>query len=104
MPDFSSNFLFSDFFSPDFHKAIIFISSSIWVVIWKGFALWHSARHNQKWWFLVFMISNTLGVLEIIYLFFFKAQDPWKNKIISKAKTTEFGSPIKEEKKNLKKS
>lgn len=30
------------------------------------------------------IISNTFGVLEIIYLFFFKAKDPWKNNFKNK--------------------
>ena len=41
----------------------------LWSVVWKGLALWHSARRKQPWWFVVFLIVNTLGILEIIYLF-----------------------------------
>ncbi|OHA88152.1 MAG: hypothetical protein A2741_00830 [Candidatus Zambryskibacteria bacterium RIFCSPHIGHO2_01_FULL_43_27] len=42
----------------------------IWSVIWKGLALWRSARLSQKGWFLVVLLVNTVGILEIIYLFF----------------------------------
>ncbi|MCS7092321.1 MAG: DUF5652 family protein [Patescibacteria group bacterium] len=104
MLDISINSLFPEFVSSESYKILVFIFVSIWVAVWKGFALWHSARHNQKWWFLVFIISNTLGVLEIIYLFFFQAHNPWKNKIVSKTTTTEFSSSIKKEKRNSKKS
>jgi hypothetical protein len=41
----------------------------IWSLFWKGLALWHSARHFQPWWFIIFMFVNTFGILEIIYLF-----------------------------------
>lgn len=44
----------------------------IWTLIWKGFALWHSARNTQRAWFVVMLIVNTLGILEIIYLLFFR--------------------------------
>ena len=42
----------------------------IWSIFWKGLALWHSGRRGQVWWFIIFCIVNTLGVLEIIYLVF----------------------------------
>ncbi|MDO8589924.1 MAG: DUF5652 family protein [bacterium] len=42
----------------------------IWTLTWKGFALWKSAELRQKYWFIVILLINTLGVLEIIYLFF----------------------------------
>jgi hypothetical protein len=41
----------------------------IWILFWKGCSLWISAKNNQKWWFLAFLIINTLGILEIIYIF-----------------------------------
>ena len=47
----------------------IFAVLVIWSVFWKGLALWHSARRNQPWWFVILMFVNTLGILEMIYLF-----------------------------------
>lgn len=41
----------------------------LWSVFWKGLALWHSGRRGQPWWFVIFLIVNTAGILEIIYLF-----------------------------------
>ncbi|MEK7187671.1 MAG: DUF5652 family protein [Patescibacteria group bacterium] len=41
----------------------------LWSFIWKGLALWHSARQNHPWWFVALLIINTAGILEIIYLF-----------------------------------
>lgn len=43
----------------------------IWSVIWKGFALWKAAHRNERWWFIAFMVVNTVGVLEIVYIYYF---------------------------------
>lgn len=45
---------------------IIFLA---WIFFWKAVALWQSARHGSSLWFGVFLVVNTLGILEIIYLF-----------------------------------
>lgn len=50
----------------------IFYVIIIWSIIWKGIALWHSARNKQLAWFVVLLIVNTIGLLEIIYLIFFR--------------------------------
>lgn len=42
----------------------------LWTLVWKGLALWHAARRGEYWWFLILLVVNTLGILEIIYLFF----------------------------------
>ena len=42
----------------------------LWSFFWKGLALWHSARRGQYIWFIILLFVNTLGILEIIYLFF----------------------------------
>lgn len=41
----------------------------VWSLIWKGIALWKSARLSSKWWFIILLIVNTFGILEIIYIF-----------------------------------
>ena len=48
---------------------------SVWMLIWKGFALWHSAKNKQKGWFIAILILNTLGLLPIIYLIWFKPKN-----------------------------
>ncbi|HVB35444.1 MAG TPA: DUF5652 family protein [Patescibacteria group bacterium] len=42
----------------------------LWEGFWKGLALWHSGRRGQPWWFLILLVVNTAGILEMIYLFF----------------------------------
>ena len=41
----------------------------IWTLAWKALGLWHSAKRDQPWWFLAMLVFNTMGILEIIYLF-----------------------------------
>jgi hypothetical protein len=40
----------------------------IWEVIWKGIALWYSAKQHKKIWFVFILIVNSIGILPIIYL------------------------------------
>ena len=42
-----------------------------WSLVWKGLALWRAAREESKWWFVVLLVVNTLGILEILYFFVF---------------------------------
>lgn len=41
----------------------------VWSLFWKGLALWHAGRRGQPWWFVIMLVINTIGILEIIYLF-----------------------------------
>jgi len=41
----------------------------IWSMFWKGLALWHSGRRGQVVWFVAILLINTVGILEIVYLF-----------------------------------
>ncbi|MDD4588741.1 MAG: DUF5652 family protein [Heliobacteriaceae bacterium] len=50
----------------------VLIPLVLWSVVWKGFALWHSARNDQRGWFVALLVINTVGLLEIIYLSFFR--------------------------------
>ena len=43
----------------------------LWVLPWKGVALWKAARKNDLWWFIVLLVLNTVGILEILYIFVF---------------------------------
>lgn len=56
-----------------FSPLLLFVAA-IWSLAWKGFALWFSARGGQKGWFIALVILNTLGILEIIYLVWFRPQ------------------------------
>lgn len=57
----------------------------VWGFIWKGLGLWNSARGKQIYWFVAILILNTVGVLPIIYLLFFKPK-PWIKTIKAKVR------------------
>jgi len=44
---------------------------SIWALIWKGIALWKASKNDNKYWFIALLLINTIGILEIIYIFYF---------------------------------
>jgi methionyl-tRNA synthetase len=50
---------------------IFIIVAVLWSIPWKIAGLWRSAQNGDKVWFGVLFFINTLGFLEILYLFFF---------------------------------
>ena len=54
---------------------LILLLAIIWSLIWKGMALWRSAQNGQKAWFIIMLIVNTLGILEIVYLVWFSKKN-----------------------------
>jgi len=53
--------------------AILVIVAVVWELGWKGLALWHAAKNGQLWWFVALLLIHTLGILDITYLFGFRA-------------------------------
>ena len=49
----------------------LIVSAVLWVLPWKGVALWKAVKNNDKWWFVVLLVVNTMALLEILYIFFF---------------------------------
>ncbi len=43
----------------------------LWSLFWKAWSLWVAARKNEKIWFGALLVLNTLGILEILYIFYF---------------------------------
>ena len=79
---------FSHFSSP-WVVTILFLILSLpacGIFVLKGFALWHAARGSQKWWFIVLLIINTFGILEIVYLIWFRPKT--KSPIVESAPVT----------------
>ncbi len=50
--------------------SIIFIAIFLIVIALKGYSLWTAAKRDEKWWFIILLIVNTMGILELIYLYF----------------------------------
>lgn len=59
---------------------IIFLFTLIWSLAWKGLGLWKSAKNNHQWWFIALLISNTLGILDLIYIFIFGKKKEFSEK------------------------
>jgi hypothetical protein len=45
------------------------IAIGLWSIPWKGYALWKAARRDDRAWFVVLLIVNTMGLLDILYIF-----------------------------------
>ena len=58
-------------FNQFFGYAGLIVPILIWSIIWKGLALWKAARLESKIWFVVLLVVNTAGILEILYLYIF---------------------------------
>ncbi|MBI2037286.1 MAG: hypothetical protein HYT14_02915 [Candidatus Liptonbacteria bacterium] len=54
----------------------IILAAALWTIILKGYALWYAARGSQKKWFIALLVINTLGILEIVYLIWFRPKPP----------------------------
>ena len=48
-----------------------FVILIIWSTIWKGLALWKAAKNDSLKWFVVLLVVNTAGILEILYIYIF---------------------------------
>lgn len=52
------------------HIAIL-IALVVWGLAWKGVALWRAGRNNHLGWFIAIFLVNTIGILEMVYIFAF---------------------------------
>lgn len=41
----------------------------IWTLFWKGVSMWHAAQKKNGIWFFILLIFNTVGILDLYYLF-----------------------------------
>lgn len=63
----------------------------IWTIPWKGWALWRSAQKKNKLWFVAMLLLNTLGILEILYIFVISEEKRMEkfSKLFNKKSNTE---------------
>lgn len=50
------------------HSAF-FLVLTVWSIIWKGLALWKAAGRGERNWFIVILVTNTFGILDLIYYY-----------------------------------
>lgn len=53
---------------------IVFVLLALWELTWKGMALWRAGKRDAKVWFIVILVTNTAGILPIIYLLLTKKE------------------------------
>ena len=59
----------------------------LWSIFWKGWALWKAAKSDSKIWFVVLLVLNTVGILDILYIFMFsKSSKQVQTKSVSSRK------------------
>lgn len=51
--------------------AALLVVLLLWSGVWKAFALYRAGKVRQPVWFVFLLVLNTLGILEILYLFVF---------------------------------
>ncbi len=64
-----------DLFNYFSNNPYLFLSVIIISLILKGFALWRASKNDHALWFIVILVINTLGILDILYLFYFSQKD-----------------------------
>ena len=42
----------------------LFLLILVWSLIWKGLALWRAARRQDKVWYVILLVLNTVGIAE----------------------------------------
>ncbi|MDO8601473.1 MAG: DUF5652 family protein [bacterium] len=52
-------------------NSFLFTIILIWTLAWKGIALWTAAKADSKKWFVALLVINTMGLLEISYIYYF---------------------------------
>ena len=50
---------------------VLLMILAIWDLTWRGISLWKAAGNKSKPWFVALLILNTVGILPIIYIFYF---------------------------------
>lgn len=64
------SFIINAFLHPSGSQTLLITLIFTWSLFWKGLALWRSAASNDKLWFVALLVVNTMGLLEIAYLFY----------------------------------
>ena len=68
---------FNSPFTPGFMSIFVplMLVIALWTIVLKGYSLWYASRGGQKWWFIALLVINTFGILEIVYLIWFRPKN-----------------------------
>lgn len=53
------------------NNLILILIITAWQLAWTAYGLWLAARARRVWWFIVMLLINSLGILEILYILVF---------------------------------
>ncbi|MDP2672721.1 MAG: DUF5652 family protein [Nanoarchaeota archaeon] len=67
----------------------LFIIIFVWIIVWKLLALWKYARNNHIAWFLIIAVINTIGILEILYIYVFSKLGKDKSGLFKRSQSKE---------------
>ena len=59
------------FFTPTNTGMLILAFVVAWSLPWKAVALWKAARRKDLIWYIALLLINTVGILEIVYIYLF---------------------------------
>jgi len=59
---------------PPERRALLLVAVA-WTIAWKGASLWRAAKSDSKPWFVTLLLTNTLGILDAVYLFIVARRD-----------------------------
>ncbi len=68
------------------NKLWVIIIAMLWVLPWKGYALWTASRKGNKRWFIALVLLNTFAILDIFYIFYIAKKNPQDIKRLFKTK------------------
>lgn len=66
-----------------FFPSILIIPLVLWSTFWKGVALWQASGRRQLLWFIILLVVNTVGLLEIAYIFYLYRFDLDQGKLLA---------------------
>jgi hypothetical protein len=66
----------------------LFLIIFIWVYFWKLYGLWTAAQKKSLPWFIFIALFNTMGILEILYIYVFSKSNPFSSKKVDSNKNS----------------
>ena len=48
----------------------------VWTLLWKCYSVWLASKNNHKKWFVALVVLNTVGILDMIYIFAYLKKKP----------------------------
>lgn len=59
-----------NYLPPNVSPVLLFVIL-VWSTAWKIVAIWRASKNNQIYWFVILFLINSIGILDLIYLFRF---------------------------------